>query len=191
MLVETFEVQEATECSQEGIETIQKFVEEMGLEGQEKYFRKDTDPCPYRKITAQEKIVYQTLCGKETTIQKYADGPIPLRVLQVGSHAVGLIESCELVVWHPENGDFKDPILLGKVTTGSWSWEYYLLARWGEVLEEFAVLQQHAKKIITAKLKAELTKVKMELETAFASVETVAEASVLTGVAKSASFYFH
>ena len=68
MLVETFEVQEATECSQEGIETIQKFVEEMGLEGQERYFRRDADPCPYRKITAQEKIVYQTLCSKETTI---------------------------------------------------------------------------------------------------------------------------
>lgn len=191
MHVETFEVQEVATCEGEELETVREMVKTLGLEGQERFFAEEKGACPYRKITAQEKLVYQTLCEKETEMSKYADGPIPLRIMQIGAHAQSVIEFGTLVVWHPVNGDVKDPVLLSKVKKGSWEYEYFLLARWGEVLEEFAVLQAQAAKIIAARLREALAKAKQEIELGLCTVDEAAELAVRSGVSKSVSFYFH
>lgn len=187
MQVETFEVQEVQQCATnaEALETVKGFIDSLGLEGQAKFYgvgQEQSTICPYRKITAQEKMVYKTLCPVEVGIGKYAEGPIPLRILQVATHAKTVLESgCELVVWHPANGDIKDPVLLGKIKVGTWDYHYYLLARWGEVLEEFAVLQAHAVKITVEELKAQADRAQAELTGALASLEAMATSAILKG----------
>ena len=48
-----------------------------------------------------------------------------------------------LRVWAADNSDVKDPVLV--LETGSnYSYQYYILARWGEVLESFQKLKVQA-----------------------------------------------
>jgi hypothetical protein len=152
MQVETFEVMELdhegqVECDAEAIALIEK----MDLGGQKKMIKgADGDPksrLPYRKMTAEELFVYERLCPKKTKLNQYDDGPIPLRCLQVAAHAIEFFDSIE--VWSATDADVKDPVLVG--IKGQYAWEtgysQFILARWGEVLEPFAMcLKQAAQK---------------------------------------------
>ena len=67
MLVETFEV---TEVSCDGVVEFEQeqiaLIEKMGLEGQQGLIKTgeegEKNLLPYRKMTAEEKIVYETIC---------------------------------------------------------------------------------------------------------------------------------
>lgn len=191
MQVETYELTEVVAQTVEQSEECKQLIASMGLSGQEQFYAQPDKPaCPYRKLTAQEHIVYRAILSQETPIGKYSDGPIPLRVLQIGAHAVETL-GCDLVVFHPANADVKDPLLLGKVKISSYEFHYYLLARWGEELEEFSVLAERAKKIIAAQLKASYLKAKHELEAVGVQLDSLAEEIVLTGRQKTLSFHFY
>ncbi len=96
MLVETFEAIETdaggeVECDAEAI----ALIEELGLEGQRKLINKTGDaPArnPYRKMSIQERFAFRALMPKHVALDKYSDGPIPLRVLQVAAHAKGMFK---------------------------------------------------------------------------------------------------
>jgi len=147
MLVETFEV---TEVSCDGVVEFEQeqiaLIEKMGLEGQQGLIKTgeegEKNLLPYRKMTAEEKIVYETICPTKCKLNGYADSAIPLRVLQVAAH-VSSLEMGTLRVWAADNSDVKDPVLV--LETGSnYSYQYYILARWGEVLESFQKLKVQA-----------------------------------------------
>lgn len=156
MLVETYEVPEVDamgtpECEAEAIELI----ESLGLEGQQSLLKKsggETVRMPYRKMTAEEAFVYEKVLPKKTKLQNYSDGPIPLRVLQVASHAKELYDLIQ--VWHPENADEKDPVLVGVNGSEYSAKERFMLARWGEELLPFSELAKKAGAKVRAEIKA-------------------------------------
>lgn len=150
MQVETYEVTEMTTEGRDSFEIeaeAQALIEEMGLDGQKSLLRQ-TDPdvgtkerIPYRLMTNEERGVYKALYPETATMDQYAAGPIPLRVLQVGAHAVKLFDKVE--VWFPSTSD-PDPLLVGCVEAGD-----YLLARWGDALAPFEDLKDRAIKAVS------------------------------------------
>lgn len=191
MKVETFETTEiGMEGKIENFEETKQLCDKLELKGQQKFLNGETKQVtPYRKITAQEKLVYSTICSKTTNLNDYDDAIVPLRILQVGAHAMetGLIT--ELVVWHCPNGDVKDPVLIGRKKKGSYDYEDYLLARWGEELEPFSELSKKALDILKLEARASLQKEALELKNAEANLDTLVESSFAKGSRFSASFY--
>lgn len=200
MLVETYEINEQTADGKvENEAEIKELVEKLGLEGQSKFFKSESGQVtvfPYRKMTKQEKLVYETLCPKESEIEEFDDSLIPLRVLQVISHVkdTGFIH--KLKVWHPESADIKDPVLVGvrwnkKEDIGDdyRDREYYILARWGEELASFVELSKQALDIIKARFKKSLAEAVAEAQTRLASLDSFVEGKFREGSKPSVSFY--
>lgn len=198
MQVETYEVAElGADGSLENLEEARKLIGELDLKGQTKFLDKDTRQVfPYRKMTLQEALVYNTLLPAETPLKEYGDGYIPLRVLQVAAHVTetGFIDTLE--VWHPTNADFKDPLLIGRrwekrSDVGSkWSkHEVYILARWGDVLDAFEVLKEKARTVLLARARAELADAAAKVREAGASLEETIAANIETGKRLSINCY--
>lgn len=201
MLVETFEVEESTDemalmaADSEGMELIEK----LGLEGQKSLSNADTvERFQYRKMTKDEALVYGAVCPKKTPIKSYCDELIPLRVLQVAAHvdATGFCNE-GIMVWHPENGDIKDPVLVGlrKVRTGpgeySYNIEQYRLARWGAELPSFDELRTMAKKFWIGSTRAKLAKCKAEIEASERTIDALEKFDGIPNIAADPVFYFH
>src|SRR5690606_31479142 len=97
MQVETYEVNET--LSDGTVEQMSDpeslaLIEQLGLRGQETLLgkREAGDDvavvrCPYRRMSAEEQNVFAVVCPQVTSLEEYASGPIPLRVLQVAAHA--------------------------------------------------------------------------------------------------------
>lgn len=172
MLVETFECAEIVHEPIEATEEAISLIEAMELEGQQGLLTKGaTDKpvsrCPYRVIRRDENFVYRTLCPKATEIQKYNAAPIPLRVLQIAAHAKSLGMFKRLVVWSQEEMEEKDPVLVG--CTDSWDYssnQTYILARWGDELETFAVLLKRACTVAKDRLQQEARRLVAVIEAA-------------------------
>ncbi len=171
MVVETYEVEEVAKQTVEQCDEAKALVEELGLQGQAKIYSPPDDAAPsafpYRKMTAQEAFVYRQLLPSKTKLSDYADGAIPLRVLQVAAHVNKLMAgraNCELQVWHPKNADVKDPLLVMREGYEWGSHSNFILARWGDVLEEFSVLANHAKAMYKAQCLAKLEEAKQQIE---------------------------
>ena len=174
MEVETFETQEqTTACQPEDLEQVKKLVAELELSGQSQLLS-PTERFPYRKMMKQEERVYKLLCPGQSSLTEYDDSAIPLRVLQVAAHAKSLGVFKKLVVWHADNADVKDPVLCGWKGTSDWSGEWFILARWGDVLLPFNDLLSHATAIARQQLKLQLEKIRKESESALTTItETV------------------
>lgn len=146
MKVETYE---ATEMDIESMqpedrEEATRLCEELGLTGQERFTQgndSDAPAIPYRKMTATELNIYSTLLPKTMEISEYSEGPIPLRVLQVIAHAKSMFD--HLKIWCPENADIRDPLLVGYIGS-EYNGERFILARWGEVLDDISTLARTA-----------------------------------------------
>ena len=170
MQIETFELQEVTDQGVEQSAEAVAICEKLGLSGQlERGKDASGTRFSYRKMTALEGRVYGVLCPRKTEIAKYSDEPIPLRVLQVAAHGREMFDTLE--IWHPDNADIKDPVLVGikdPVLVGikgtSWSGERYILARWGEVLDSLDVLKSMAAKIVRSKIADKLAEADQKLQ---------------------------
>lgn len=154
MEVETYEIEETTTEGKppEEVEAVAiQMIEEMGLDGQKKLLAGPEDEVgtriPYPIMKASEKAVYEQICTSKADLVDYSAGIIPLRVLQVAAHARDIFEGLE--VWYPDIHD-PDPILVGKRKPPgrTYGQEYFLLARWGEVLEPFEELAAKAEKLL-------------------------------------------
>lgn len=185
MQVETYEVTEVdsvgtVECDQEAV----ALIEQLGLDGQKKLLKKGDDGtttrCPYRKMTADEKFIYEKLMPRKTKLYDYSDGPIPVRVLQVAAHAVDLFEF--VYVWHPENGDEKDPVLVGvNGEEFSTQREFFILARWGEELAPLSELAKKAAAKYRETLKANCAKAIAEIKTLVESLDGTPDGALVSG----------
>lgn len=191
MLVETYEIEETKNeaalmaCDAEASELITK----LGLEGQQALLNPETMPrFPYRKMTAQEGFVYKTLCPVVTTLEKYKDGIIPLRVLQVASHVKDLAFVDRIQVWHPENADIKDPVLVGVKGPEYIDREVFILARWGEELWSMEKMLDLAKKMRVSSLKSALRKIKAEI---IQDEETLNEEMDIKDLQNNPTYYRH
>lgn len=190
MLVETYEV---TECDVDGRPESESealaLIESLGLVGQQKLVIPETgERSPYRKMTAEEKYVISVVCPKKTEVKKYADSPIPVRVLQVAAHAMDLFK--HVTVWHPDNADEKDPYLVGSQSDGYSTTEYYLLARWGDELLPWKELVKKA----AAKARAQINAACRTMSArALARIESLTEMSddeIIEAKPQSPSYYY-
>lgn len=201
MQVETYEVisvdeQNGSVVNETVSEEAMALIESMNLEGQRGLLQEKTVGGetvtvrnPYRIMTMEERRVYEAVLPMKTPLRKYADGPIPLRVLQVAAHATDLFN--EVTVWHPEPGK-TDPLLVGtlKVNTRGWDEDQtHILARWGEILVPFAELREEAKKRIAAGVRARIAEARAKLATFEATYEASLDAHLNGG--RVASEYIH
>lgn len=159
MQVETYECTEITAAGvpEDNAEQV-SLVERLKLKGQQALISGKGEArtvIPYRYMTAQETFVYTTLCPRVTSVEDYSLSPIPVRVLQVISHAREL-DIGQLVVLHPEDPADPDPVLVS--ADAKEYRKYRLLARWGEELASFEELGKRAIKIAAVKAKVEISK---------------------------------
>jgi hypothetical protein len=145
MQIETFECSEVSaepvDASAEAIELI----DSLGLDGQRDLVCPATAPgqstrFPYREMLKEEVNVYEMLCPKKSPIAKYTSSAIPLRVLQCAAHAKQMKPELNLYVWDRDSAVENDPVLVAEIGESYSVKTRYILARWGEELEAFAVL---------------------------------------------------
>lgn len=181
MQVETYEVElqdqsEIAALASEGEHAM--LIEKLGLTGQQKLIGgADIKPFPYRIMTMEEQRVFKVLFPQETKLENYSSELIPIRVLQVATHALdtGFLDK-GLWVWHPKDS-MVDPILVGQASIPGQQWgtRLYLLARWGSALLPFPRLVEQAKTRWKARRKAGIQLAQQELAGHLATLEAAAE----------------
>ena len=158
MKVETFEQNEVMDDG-----TVEKnddpqaleIIERLGLRGQKMLMSgDDTTRAPYRQMTPLEKAVYSSLFTRHSELCDYDGGMIPVRVLQVASHARELGIFNRIEIWS-EEGIPKDPVLVGLQGT-QYEKVTFILARWGNALESLDVLTEKARVAIRLRIKRQL-----------------------------------
>lgn len=185
MQVEVYEcetVEKAEDCEQ-----AQALAAQLGLHGPESFYGQPGGVRPYREMTAQEKFVYSTLLPEKTRLKDYDTGPVPLRVLQIAAHATEL-ELGELYVWHQPGS--RDPLLVAIEGPEYSPKKTFLLARWGDVLDEWGVLIEKARLFWLAKYRAEMEKARVEIDGWLAGLEAASHDIVQTGKHRSFSCHF-
>lgn len=191
MKVETYEVEnstapEAVTMAQDA--EAQELIERLGLKGQKSLLNTDTvTRNPYRVMTKQEQEVYGAVLECKTELSDYADDCIPLRVLQVAAHAkeCGLFERIE--VWHASPAvQIDDPVLVGRVKIGDYSYRFHMLARWGRELQTLEQLEAIAVKFLRQSRLDALRKITAEVET---WIKTVEKATTINGMGGEPRFY--
>lgn len=203
MVVEEFSIEEVQATTVEQCDEARALVEQLGLNGQARLYRKASEGnevvpsiLPYRKMTAREKWVYDIILPTKSKLENYADGAIPLRVLQIAAHANSLIPSLEggpwaLYVWHPKNADYKDPLLVMRKGEDYREQHFYILARWGEELEEFGVMANKAREMYKAKCIAKMEEARQQLEVWIKSADAKVLEHMNEGTAGEPCLYWH
>jgi hypothetical protein len=135
MNVEVYTTEETTR-NQDDIAEVKTLIESLGLDGQRQFVEVPAGSInPYRRMTADEQFIYETLMPNTCKPEKYTADLIPLRVLQVLAHARSLEYFDELTVRYPALGQ-DDPVLIGtKNNPGGTPNDLFILARWGEALK--------------------------------------------------------
>jgi hypothetical protein len=113
-------------------------------------------------MTQEEGIIYDILLPKCCKVEEYKEEQIPLRVLQVLSHARSLEFFESFQIMYPENADVKDPVLVGTKKDG-YNDARFILARWGEVLQSIPELTEIAMKKYAKQVRASAVKKESEI----------------------------
>lgn len=189
--VETYEVEnsdqsEASVMAQDS--EAAELIERLGLGGQKMLLNPTTQTRnPYRVMTKDEQTIYGALLSEHTTLEHYSDDCIPLRVLQVAAHAkeCGLFDCLE--VWHADPAVYRDdPLLVGKVKTGDYTYRFHILARWGRELLNLEQLEALAIKVLRPK---RMDQCQRELNEAQQRLEILKVTNSLAELAKECNFY--
>ena len=150
MQVETFEVDAgvAEQTPNEHSEAL-ALVEELSLAGQKGLYNPSPEigACTFREMTVEEAFVYGTLCPVHTPVDTYSSDTIPLRVLEILRQAKRLDIFTDFLVWHRAGVAVKDPVLVASKPAApdrTWDVRRYILARWGEHLDEWPSLVKKA-----------------------------------------------
>lgn len=175
MKVETYEaisldVQGGEVVNEQVNEEALALIETLDLDGQRNLVQKrsvgDEEVFvrnPYRRMSKEEQAIFSALMPNRVKLERYADGPIPLRALQVAAHARSLdFFDRGFEVWCPQPGR-DDPVLVGLKKGEYSSTDIYLLARWGEELRSLDELRAKASAIVIAKVRAAAAKAKAEV----------------------------
>jgi hypothetical protein len=159
MQIEEFACSEMADATEEQNQEVLELVEKLGLDGQSKL---KTGIMPYPEVTGEQKFVLDVLTPTRVNVKQYSRTAIPLRVLQIAAHAteIGFFE--EIQVWDTK-GVEKDPVLVGKK-----SYTYYLLARWGEHLDNWTMMAMKATKMAKMEMIGKLNTLRSDLDTRLA-----------------------
>lgn len=190
MEVETFECTETIEETPAITEEAKKLIEELDLSGQKNFLNETEGGLetrnPYRMIRRDEKFVYEALCPQKTSLVKFNESPVPLRVLQVASHANQFELFKRFEVWSAQ-GQIKDPVLVAKSEDSDWSGDIYILARWAEMLDSLENLIPKAVEIWREKAKKSVVSA---INKAKSDLDFIETAGIQTAASKSSVSYY-
>jgi len=144
-------------------------VEELGLEGQSKLIAKrentevDKKASPYIHLNKKYAHIFSILCPEVVDYKKYDKTTIPREVLKeiVLCEKEGYFD--HIRIWYDDASP--DPFVIGYIKDGSYNWIRHIIARFGDELLPFEVLEEKAYNRIKKKLKA-------ELENSLAAIDT-------------------
>jgi len=140
MQVETYEQSEVAALPDEERAEFSRIAASLGLIKQQALIG-DRNANPFRRVTEEERRVYQTLLDQTTKLEDFDAGVIPLRILKL-AHLCKLNGWFEVLhIWHSPSE--KDPVLVGR-TDSTYNSPTFLLGRWGDELESFETLRQRA-----------------------------------------------
>jgi len=177
MEIETYEIEETDTITPEIESEAIALIDKLDLKGQKELVQEPKDGerkrFPYPEMTAGDQAIYLTLFPTRTNVNEYSGGILPIRILQVVSHArdfCGLIE-----VWHKRMRD-PDPVLVGHVNNSQYNpGKTFILARWGDGLKPIDKLREEARKALRPKIEAKLREEIAERKTQLESIDSLIE----------------
>ena len=159
VIIETFmDVEETNHVEDTAkLEEYNKLCIEMGLENLA-YSPESHSATLIKKMNLIEKGVYNTLFRRQTELVKYKR-VVPTRVLEALAKFKEEQDKIQLDrskwsyhIWEMETDI--DPVLVARND----NWEYFLIARWGEALQDFNTLRKWALESKKSKLQEQITR---------------------------------
>lgn len=143
-MVQSFIVEESKELiyDSEKIEEWKAKCEELGLTEQLALSEPGKSPIPFESMNVVSNRVYTTLCPAKVKYKAYKKTTIPLEVLSLIALAEKESYFEEIEIWCDDKTP--DPLAVGVFNAKAWDREYFLIARWGDVLRPFEELKEKA-----------------------------------------------
>jgi len=167
-MVQSFIVDESKELiyDSDKIEEWKEKCEALGLDKQLDLVKEDKSPMPFEFMNTVMKRVYETLCPMKVGYMDYKTTAIPLEVLSLIALAKQENYFEKIEIWYDDKAP--DPIVVGHIKEGQYSYRQYAIARWGDELQSFEKLKDKAIKVYknstTLNLKKKLSDTKALLE---------------------------
>lgn len=172
-MVQTFVIEETKTLiyESESIDQWKEKCDALGLDKQLALTQPGKSPVPFEFMNTVSKRVYETICPAKVEFKDYDKTPIPLEVL-------GLIKLCvdekyfsKIEIWYDDKSP--DPLAIGRKSKDSYTWndDFYLIARWGDVLRPFEELKSKAIAIFTNSKRIEYRRNIVENEAKLKTVE--------------------
>lgn len=162
--IEEFACDEITHEPTEATEEALQLIEQLELVGQKTLMAGEDSESnarmPYPKMTDEQQFILEVLCPGKSNMKSYSRTPIPLRILQIAAHANSLHFFEEIQVWDAQSSAEKDPVLVGKKGYR----DYWLLARWGEHLDNWMIMMKKAKEKAAAEMISKYSVLKSDVE---------------------------
>ena len=152
-----------------------QLAEELGMEGQLKLIKPkssegvDKNPSPYIHMNKKAERVFAVLCPEVVNYKKYDKSTIPREVLKEIALAEKEQYFDKICIWYDDASP--DPLVVGYIKTGSYDYVKHLIARFGDEILPFEVLETKAiarmKKRMTDKLNAALNGIDLTIDEYF------------------------
>lgn len=152
-----------------------QLAEELGMEGQLKLItpksgdQKDKNPSPYIHMNKKAERVFAVLCPEVVDYKKYDKSTIPREVLKEIALAEKEQYFNKICIWYDDASP--DPLVVGYIKDGSYDYIKHMIARFGDEILPFEVLETKAlarmKKRMTDKLNAALNGIDMTIDEYF------------------------
>lgn len=146
-----------------------QLAEELGMEGQLKLItpksgeEKDKNPSPYIHMNKKMQNVFAILCPEVIDYKKYDKTTIPREVLKEIALAEKEKYFDAIKIWYDDAGP--DPIVVGYIKTGQYDYVKHAIARFGDEILPFEVLESKAKKRLTDMITEKLTNMTQSIST--------------------------
>lgn len=146
-MIQSFLVEETKELiyDSEKIDEWKSKCEELGLSEQLALAQPGKSPVPFEYMNTVSKRVYETICPQKINYKKYSKTTIPLEVLSLIALSEKEHYFEEIQIWYDDKSP--DPLAVGFIKKDSWTYDFYLIARWGDVLRPFDELKEKAIKV--------------------------------------------
>lgn len=118
-IVETFLTEETIDLiyDNEQLNNWNKYVEELGLQGQKTIVKQDKSPIPFMHLKKSYVNICETLCPVKVKVEQYSITPIPVEILELIALSKRENYFEEILIWYDDKSP--DPFCLGV------NYEYY------------------------------------------------------------------
>lgn len=162
-------------ANDEVTEEWKQLAEELGMEGQLKLIKpksgEETDkhPSPYIHMNKKAEHVFAILCPEVINYKKYDKSTIPREVLKEIALAEKEQYFDKICIWYDDASP--DPLVVGYIKDGSYNYIKHMIARFGDEVLPFEILEEKAikrlKKRMHDKLSASISSIDSSVDNFF------------------------